>query len=272
MKAPRQPEPATHSLRSAASEPAGASQLRADESNRQRVQRNYLDRLQAQPATSTQTPAQLGRTKRTTRKAPRYRRFKTAYGVTTGTGNQGPHTIPHIGKRVAVENAYKRNKHFRIDRVRVRTGLIPSAGQNRRLIRNFEKSTNSKISTARKLKLDRDYKKLLELKENGTEEQRINATLKLFELNALGTYSLHQQASRSELKGKGERRTTVEPDLIKMSKMVKGGKAPKFSKVDNPKKPQHRKEHLEKFYRDTGKLYRGEDDHSDMELSSDDEY
>lgn len=295
MKAPRHSRPAPQFQPAPAREPAGASQLRVDESDRHGAQREYLDGLHAgetatlgrravQRASAGQTPAQLakGKTKTTpkakkakttkTAKGLRYGRFTTAYGVTTATGNQGPHTIPHVAKVLAVENAQALNPGFSVDNIRERSGLIPSAGQARKLVGNVEKATNTKISKPNKVRLDRHYKRLLAARKSGSPEERQLATLKLLELNPIGTYSLHQPASHDELKGKGERRTTVKPDLVKMSNMTKGGPVPTFSKVDLPQIPQHSDEHVEKYLRDTGKLYKGEDDHSDLDLSSADEY
>lgn len=85
-------------------------------------------------------------------------RSKTAYGYTTGLhGQQGPHTFPHIGKVVAAEQAIETNANFDPVSIRERTGLIPSAGQQRKFVREYEEATGSTIPDERKKAHDRAY-------------------------------------------------------------------------------------------------------------------
>ena len=86
----------------------------------------------------------------------------------------------------------------------------------------------------------------------------------------ISTYGHGRKITPQEISGKGERRTTVAPDLDKMEKMKKGKKAPKFDRIDEGEGFKSR--HLQKLLRDTGTVSRGEEDLSELELSSDDEY
>ncbi|MBC8053124.1 MAG: hypothetical protein H7Y13_08665 [Sphingobacteriaceae bacterium] len=200
-------------------------------------------------------------------------RSKTAYGYTTGLSrHQGPHTFPHIGKVVAAEHAIETNPQFDPVAISERTGAIPSAGQQRRLVREYEEATSSTIPDARKSAHDKAYKEALTRRDTGTHEERVAATRDAMELSALTTYSLHQKASHDEIKGKGERRKTVTPDLEEMAKMKRGDALPKLAKVDIPKNPSHKVSHLTKLARDMGQIFKGNDDLSELELSSDDEY
>lgn len=199
-------------------------------------------------------------------------RAKTAYSHTTGTGNQGPHTIPHIAKRVAAKNALALNPNFDPVAIPERTGLIPSAGQARALLREYEEETGSSIPLERKKSFDRHYRDALSRRDIGAHGNRVLATRDAMELNPLTTYSLEKVATHDEIKGKGERRSTVTPDLDLMSKMTKSGPIPEFKKVDFPSTPSHKPSRLKKFLRDMGRMYQGGDDQSELDLSSDDEY
>lgn len=200
------------------------------------------------------------------------RRAKTAYSHTTGLGHQGPHTVPHIGKRVTAEHAIQTDPMFDPVAISQRTGVIPSPGQGRALLREYEEATGSTIPDAHKKQWDAQYKDAISRRDTGTHEERVRATRDAMELNPLATYSLHQKASHDEIKGKGERRKTVTPDLELMRGMKKTDPMPKFAKVDFPKTPVHKTAHLHKLVRDTGQLYGGNDDLSEFELDSDEEY
>ena len=200
------------------------------------------------------------------------KRAKTAYGDTTGLGYQGPHTIPHIGKRVAAQHASEALTGFDPVAISERTGLLPSPGQGRRLLREYEENTGSTIPRSNKKSWNRRYKGALARRDLGTREQQVRATVEAMELNPLATYSLDKKASHDEIKGKGERRHTVAPDLALMSAMDRDSPMPSFAKVDLPSKPAHKPSHMHKLFRDTGKVNLGEDDLSEFELSSDEEY
>ena len=200
------------------------------------------------------------------------KRAKTAYGDTTGLGYQGPHTIPHIGKRVAAQHASEALTGFDPVAISERTGLLPSPGQGRRLLREYEENTGTTIPRSNKKSWNQRYKGALARRDLGTREQQVRATVEAMELNPLATYSLDKKASHDEIKGKGERRHTVAPDLELMSAMDRDSPMPSFAKVDLPSKPAHKLTHMHKLFRDTGKVNLGEDDLSEFELSSDDEY
>lgn len=199
-------------------------------------------------------------------------RADTAYGHTTGLGTQGPHTVPHVGKRVATENASTVNPNFDPVAISTRTGVIPSAGQARRIVRDYETNTGSTIPDANKRKLDQEYKAALARRNTGTHAERVAATRDAMEMSPLSTYSLHKKATHDEIKAKGERRHNVQPDLDLMGKMKKGSPMPTFAKVDLPSTPAHNPAYMHKMFRDTGQIYKGNDDLSEFELSSDDEY
>ena len=199
------------------------------------------------------------------------RRAPTSYSLTSGTRQQGPHFIPHIAKVVMAERSRQNNPKFDPSAIRVRSGLLPSPGQARRLMRIYQQKTGLKIKSARLKKLDAQYKKRLEERKKAkTPAAREKATARAIELNPMSTYGHGRAITSAEISGKGERRTTVAPDLDLMEKMKKGKKAPKLKRIDPGE--GYKSKHVEKLLRDTGKVALGEEDLSELELSSDDEY
>jgi hypothetical protein len=202
-------------------------------------------------------------------------RERTAYGYTNTDENvrlQGPHTVPHIGKRVMAENAVDSGTGFDPEAISEGTGVLPSHGQSRRLMREYEERTGITIPDDQKRDHDTAYRQLLANRLTGTHDQRVTATRQAMELNPLTTYALGRKATHDEIKGKGERRKSVAPDLTLMGSMTTQGPMPTFNKVDLPQGKSHNPSHMKKMMRDLGKMNRGEDDLSELELSSDDEY
>ena len=199
------------------------------------------------------------------------RRSPTSYSLTSGSRRQGPHFIPHVGKIVMSERSRLNNPKFNPARIRARSGLLPSPGQARKLMRIYQEKTGLIVKPSHLKKLDLRYRRLLEQRSKAkTQAQRERATARAIELNPMSTYGHGRKITPQEISGKGERRTTVAPDLDKMEKMKKGKKAPKFDRIDEGE--GFKSKHLEKLLRDTGKVSKGEEDLSELELSSDDEY
>ena len=199
------------------------------------------------------------------------RRNLTSFSLTSGSRKQGPHFIPHVGKILMGERSRLRNPAFDPGKIRLRSGLLPSAGQARKLMRIYQHRSGIKISPKALKRLDTKYKKVLEQRRKAkTPAARERTTAKAIELNPMATYGHGRVPTPSEMAGKGERRTTVAPDLDKMEKMKKGKNAPEFERIDEGE--GYKSKHLEKLLRDTGTVSRGEEELSEMELSSDDEY
>ena len=202
-------------------------------------------------------------------------RERTAYGYTNSDENvrlQGPHTVPHIGKRVMAENAVNSGTGFDPEAISERTGVIPSAGQSRRLMREYEQRTGIAIPDDQKRDHDTAYRQALANRSVGSHDERVAATRQAMELSPLSTYAHGRMATHDEIKGKGERRNTVANDLTLMGTMSAQGPMPAFRKVDLPQGASHNPDHLRKMMRDIGRMNLGQDDLSEFELSSDDEY
>lgn len=203
------------------------------------------------------------------------RRHATAYGYSNSRKNrrlQGPHFIPHVAKRVMAERAMIANPLFDPSRISSRSSLLPSPGQSRKLFSQYERNTGVKIPLSQKKAHDRQYKRLLEQRHTGkTSAVRSKATAKAMEMNPMTTYAHGTVASQAEIGGKGERESTVTPDIELMEGMTKGGPVPKFAKVDFGPGGFDEK-HRTQMLRHSGKISKGEEDLSELELSSDDEY
>lgn len=202
-------------------------------------------------------------------------RQRTAYGYSNSTGKkslQGPHFVPHIAKTVMSERSVERNPNFDPSRIYEGSGVLPTSGQARRLLKHHEQLSGDQIPMERKKELDQAYKEQLKLRKTApTSEERILATTRAMELNPMTTYAHGRKATHAEISGKGERRTTVSGDVDLMENMKKGTSAPIFRKIDYG--PGHFKQkHLDKFLRDTGSISRGEEDLSDLDTDSEDEY
>lgn len=201
----------------------------------------------------------------------RSKRERTSFSLTSGTSKQGPHTVPHILKVLMALRSRQNNPSFNAARIKARSGLLPSAGQARKLMLRHQKLTGRKVSLGRLKALDKLYKKrLLERANAKTQAERERATAQAIELNPMSTYGHGRKPTAAEMAGKGERRTTVASDLDKMEKMKKGKKAPKFERID--KTEGFSSKHSEKFMRDIGKVSRGEEDLSELDTSSEEEY
>lgn len=199
------------------------------------------------------------------------RRERTSFSLTSGTSRQGPHFIPHVAKRLMGERSVENNPDFDPSAITVRSAMFPSLGQARKLFRRYQENTGVKIPRKKLVAHQAAYGKALHGKEHAkTPEARIKATVKAMELAPMTTYAHGLIPTHDQMKGKGERKTTVAPDLDKMENMKKGKKAPKFQRVDfGGGFPE---EHLEKLLRDTGTVSRGEEELSELDTSSDEEY
>ena len=209
------------------------------------------------------------------------KRSKTAYSYTSGTGGQGPHTFPHIGKRAMAEASVYVNKGFDPSKIRTRSGILPSAGQNRRLIREYETNSGQVIPNDRKRKLDQGYTSLLDSRESGSAAKRRRATAEAMEMNAMATYGHGRNATAPELKNKNENRDDATQDLTTLASWDKGTPRPAVQTLDGEDFTQSffgpgafgfQPDWNDKYFRDIGAISRGDDDLSEFELTSDEEY
>ncbi|MEY4239998.1 MAG: hypothetical protein RL339_2599 [Pseudomonadota bacterium] len=202
------------------------------------------------------------------------RRHRTAYGSLDPSGKrtrQGPHTVPHIMKVVMAERSVKKNPAFNPLNIPMRSGLLPSPGQSRALLNQYEKQNKVAIPLAHKRAFNERNKRLAHQISNvPTTDERQRAVTALMEHNPLVTYALARPYTPAEIAGGGENQNTVAPDLDRAEKMTKHGPMPKFGKLDIPP-GEYQQKHIKKLLRDIGKVSRGEEDLSDMEIDSDDE-
>jgi hypothetical protein len=199
-------------------------------------------------------------------------RQPTAYAFTTGTGDQGPHTFAHVGKRAMAEASTVSNTGFDPTAVNPRSGILPSPGQARRLLSEYEKATDTKIDKKRKVELDVAYKQALKERATGkTKKARLDATVRAMELNPLATYSHGTVASKGEIAGKGEKRDKAVADLVVLGGLKKG-ELPTGLSVYDPGAAKFPSARMSKYLRDIGRVAQGYEDLSDMEADSDEEY
>lgn len=207
-------------------------------------------------------------------------RARTAYSFTSGTGGQGPHTFPHIGKRGMGEASVRSRKGYDPKKIKARTGILPSPGQNRRLLRMYEENSGQVVDKKRKRELDTSYMKALDPKRR---KKAKGNTAEAMELNVLATYAHGRKATDPELAAKGEKRDVAAPDLKALANWKKGDARPTLTAIDQEdfsqtgiftKAGAHGIDtnYMDKYLRDIGSVARGDEDLSDLDLSSDDEY
>lgn len=200
------------------------------------------------------------------------KRQPTAYGFTTTEGRQGPHAFAHIGKRSAAEASMLSNRAFNPANIRARTGVLPSAGQARNLLANYEKNTGVPIEKSKKRSLDEAYKGALKVPATAkSKKARNTAVVRAMELNPLATYSHGTPATDAQIAGKGEDRTVATGDLGRLASWNKGDPRPALDAFD-PGAGGFDPAYTDKYLRDIGGMSRGEEELSDLELSSADEY
>jgi len=201
------------------------------------------------------------------------RRARTSFGLTSGLNRQGPHTFPHIGKRTAVEMGHASNKGFSIGNIPVGTGLLPTAGQNRRLLRAYEEENGVAILPQHKRALDKAYRNALMKREAAaTQEEREGSTAKAMEMNVLATYGHGTIPTAAEMKGKGESRSGSVAGILEMLKMGASVDPAKLAMYDQNAAKRYSKRRMRKYLKDTASMAVGDDEHSAAEFTSDEEY
>lgn len=204
------------------------------------------------------------------------RRETTAYGHLSDPRRQGPHTVAHIGKRVMAESSTTANPNFDPTGIPGRTGIIPTPGQTRTLLGDYQYNSGTFIPKDRLKRFDKEYTSLFKRRTQGTPDERRRSTVKLMELNPLATYGHGRLVTKAEIKGKGENRRRLAGDVEKLSTGQRPKKRPKLTHTDEEEFPQGKSgfesEHFDKYLADIGTIATGDEDLSDLELTSDDEY
>lgn len=208
-------------------------------------------------------------------------REQTAYSFLSGGEGgkeQGPHTFAFIGKRAMAEAGTRSNPNFDPGKIRVRSAVIPSPGQNRALLSMHEEATGRELPKERKRAIDaaytERYEKFGKIRANPAKKQRVKQVAKeLIEMGALGTYALGRKATKKELKGKGERRGLAIGDLKLLAALGKGEDLPPDLRVFDPNVVGHSEKLMGQYGRAMGRLAAGdEEDLSEMEVDSESEY
>lgn len=135
------------------------------------------------------------------------RRTTTAYGLSTGTGNQGPHIYPFIMWEV-VAHAFKDAGQDLGELAGTR--LLPYPRTARRMM------TRIALEAAKRGRGDPDsnMREVRNYYRTYLRRYRAGQWRQALELNPFHTYSLFKPASHGELKGKGERRTNAVDQLM----------------------------------------------------------
>jgi hypothetical protein len=203
-------------------------------------------------------------------------RQKTSYSYLSGAeggSEQGPHTFAFIGKRAMAEGSVRSRKTFDPSKIKRRSALVPSPGQNRALVRKHEEQTNTPIPRSRKRNLDEAYKGLYDRSVEPKSKKARTTMVELMELGALGTYALGRKATDAEIKGKGEKRELAVEDLKLLAGLPKGAPMPAGLNVFDPNIVGHDPKHIAQLGRAIGRVAAGdEEDLSDLDIDSDPEY
>ena len=204
------------------------------------------------------------------------KRQRTAYGFLSDEGKQGPHTFAHIGKRVMAESSMIANPDFKPHNIPERSMILPSAGQSRRLLKDYQENSRRTISKRRLKQHNIAYKKALKARRKGADDDRVEATVKAMELNPLATYGFGRLVTKQEIKGKGEKRGRLAEDVSDLSAWERPSSRPKLKHTDEEKFPKGKsgmqKNRFDKYMADIGTVAAGAEDLSEDSLSSEDEY
>lgn len=135
------------------------------------------------------------------------RRSTTPYGLSTGTGNQGPHIYPFIMWEV-IAHAF-RDAGRDLGEL-AGTRLLPYPRTARRMMIRIaqEAADRGRGDPDSNMRVVRNYYRTY------LRRYRAGEWRQALELNPFHTYSLFKPASHGELKGKGERRTNAVDQLM----------------------------------------------------------
>lgn len=200
------------------------------------------------------------------------KRATTGYRYAIGKRQQGPHTMAHITKRVALQAAIEAG----IDPLLLRgTAAFPRPRvMNKRMRHSFrERGTNWQQET-RKQRTAYLKAYLKAWKEsspsNKNQTKRLDALRRGMELNPATVYNIGKgTTSSSQIAGKGENRQKAAQDLWKLVN-APSGKIPKMETIDLSGANPHEKHRSKKMVASIGQLLKGEDIDSDSSDSESD--
>lgn len=201
------------------------------------------------------------------------KRATTGYRYAIGKRQQGPHTMAHITKRVALQAAIEAG----IDPLLLRgTAAFPRPRvMNKRMRDSFrERGTNGLQMTRRQRTAYLNaYQKAWKESSpsNKNQTKRLDALRRGMELNPATVYNIGKgTTSSSQIAGKGENRQKAAQDLWKLVN-APSGKIPKMETIDLSGANPHEKHRSKKMVASIGQLLKGEDldpDSSDSESDS----
>ncbi len=148
------------------------------------------------------------------------RRARTGYAYASGKNRQGPHTVAHIAKRVALYAAVRAGR--RISNLIDSPALPRPRRMNRMLRARLEtRGPNWKTKTRKlRTKYIRAYRRLyFTAKNHPSKAKRLDAMRRAMELNPATVYNIGSgKTSASQIAGKGENRRAAARDWRKVMK------------------------------------------------------